>query len=420
MGASATPAAGSARGARFRPGNAIAYWRDFRGLTQVQCADKMGEVDGKNAVYTVHAWRKWESGERTPDVRTWIKIARVLRVNVSDLLGAEAAGIDAPQPVPSGAVLFIRDALIGLPSHVQVTENEPQLLHADVNAAWQHWETGGDDRFDVVGEALPALITRAESAVRAFAGAPQLAIHATASSLYHLTWAYLRARGAFAWAMDAARAARHAAEDSKDAECIAEAEWGYAAMLSTTGNADASYRLLTKSMTRIEADLNDAGPGQWELIGQMNLLKAIQAVRLQRPAEAAVLLDAADRVAQHLGGSSNRHRTAFGAVNAEVHRVAAMLENSRYKLAVRLGEQIDVNGLATNERKVAFLVQLSHCYLRTDQSRAAVDALADAVDLSAVETSGLVLAHETVWGIKPAKAYAARLGHVRTALGLAS
>lgn len=421
MGASVPHATGPViNGAQIRPGAAITYWRKMRNLTQVQCAVLMGQ-DGKRA-YTVHAWRKWESGERTPDVALWFKIARILRVNVSDLLGTEAAGFDVAEPVAAGAVLVIRDALIGLPSPVDYSEDEYTALASSVALAWRQWQAGGDGRFTVVGEALPALITRAESALRA-CDQPRVrrSLYATTSCLYQLTWAYLRARGAFQWAMVAVDKARGAGEASGLAEYDAAAVWGYAAMLSTTHNSDAAYGLLDQAIRRIEPTLADADAGVWEVFGQMHLLQAIQAVRLQRGEEATALIDTAERVAARTG-ESNRHWTAFGGSNVAIHRTSVELERSRYKRAVALGEQVDISKAPAAERKVAFLVQLAHCYLRAGRAREAVHSLGEAAALSAAETASLVLARETAWEIaaKPAPAYARQLGDVMASLGLAS
>jgi transcriptional regulator with XRE-family HTH domain len=383
-------------------------------LSQQLCADVMG--------VSVSLWRQWEYGTRTPDVEQWLGIADLLGQPVKRFIGPGAIGVDLAQPAGSAAVKAVRDALYGIGP--QSSAVAAAVLAADVAALWGQWQGNAAGRYASVGAQLPALIATAEATVRSLDGDERRAAHRSASTLYQLVWAYARARGAHNWALLAADKSRVHAENADDPESLITATWGSAAMLSTTHDADASYSLLRGAIGRLESGIADASAVEVALIGQMNLLSAVQAVRLRRPDEALAALDVAGRIARLLveRGNPPWTITAFDETNVMIHRATVELERSRYPQAVRLGELVDLTACRSVERRVAHLVHMAHSYRRAGQDMAAVTMLVQAVEDSAEETGSLILARETVHQLarKPRPAYAPQLRRVLETLDMAS
>lgn len=404
-----------------RPGAAIAYHRKLPKpgkplLTQAQAAARLG--------VSASLWQKWESGDRLPDMAQWIRIARLLQVRQLDELIGAPGTVALPEvaPAPGGPVPAIRDALLGLlPAEpVQVS-----VLATGVEALWSYWQGSQPGRYAMIAARLPARIAQAEATIGALESSPdpagKRAALRSASALYRLTWAFARAHDGHRWGLIAADRARLAAEAADDAESLTAATWGNAAMLSSVQETEASYALLRRDIAALEPQLARLDRLHAGVLGQMHLLGAIQAARLGRAGDAEALLEDAGRIAGRTG-ETNAHHTAFGPWNVIAHAAAVASERGRYRQAVDIGEQLDPGGCPVTERRVAYRVQMAHAYERAGERASAVTMLARAVSDSAEETASLVLARETalVLARKVKASYAAELGGVLTALGLAA
>jgi transcriptional regulator with XRE-family HTH domain len=84
----------------------IALWREHRGLSQQQLADRLGTTD-----VTIS---RWETGKRQPDLSAQAAIAEALDIEFSDLFrlpttpSADALLRDQPEEVRDQAIRLIK------------------------------------------------------------------------------------------------------------------------------------------------------------------------------------------------------------------------------------------------------------------------------------------------------------------------
>lgn len=84
----------------------IALWREHRGLSQQQLADRLGTTD-----VTIS---RWETGKRQPDINAQAAIAEALNIEMADLFrlpttpSADALLRDQPQEVRDQAIRLIQ------------------------------------------------------------------------------------------------------------------------------------------------------------------------------------------------------------------------------------------------------------------------------------------------------------------------
>lgn len=84
----------------------IALWREHRGLSQQQLADRLGTSD-----VTVS---RWETGKRQPDMHAQAAIAEAMDLEISDLYrlpttpSADALLRDQPEEVRDQAIRLIK------------------------------------------------------------------------------------------------------------------------------------------------------------------------------------------------------------------------------------------------------------------------------------------------------------------------
>jgi transcriptional regulator with XRE-family HTH domain len=300
-------------------GERIAFYRRRRGLTQAVLAGLVGRSED---------WlSKIERGERQArrlDVLS--DLARVLRVNIGDLLGqpvlveADQAGHD---DVPA-----IRDALMS-PRRLSKTlfsTDEPVRLPVDqlAHLAESGWTDFQQGRLGKVIAVLPTLITAAQAAEGSAIG-PRADGCAVSARVHHLAATALSKIGEADLAWMAAERAMAAADQSENPLVLASAARAGTHALLTVGRYDDAMALGMRAADWLRGRAPD-GPAALSLLGMLYLRSSTAAARRHDRSAATTFLGEAKAVADRLGVDGNYWQTGFGPTNVQLHAVSANLE----------------------------------------------------------------------------------------------
>lgn len=117
------------------------------------------------------------------------------------------------------------------------------------------------------------------------------------------------------------------------------------------------------SMGRLEAGLDDAGPGLLSVYGGLLQLGAVASARTGDPWRGREMLrDKALPVAHRVGEGQRHHNVFFGPTNVAIHAVAVELENGDPGEALRVADGVDITKIASTERQYAHLIHVARCY----------------------------------------------------------
>ena len=72
-------------------GKKLEMYREQRGLTRQEAADLVGVT--RQTIF------RWEHGERLPDIMTFLQIARIIGIEISDMLDTE--GLEETESAPA-------------------------------------------------------------------------------------------------------------------------------------------------------------------------------------------------------------------------------------------------------------------------------------------------------------------------------
>lgn len=356
-------------------GERVAFYRRRRGMTQRVLAELVGRSED---------WlSKIERGDReVRRVDVLADLARQLRVNLTDLVGApvlmeEASPTDDDVPA-------IRHALM---DHKRLS---PTLFTPAVNRrvdevnvgrlaefAWQDYQAG---KLGSVVRALPRLIESGR-ALEEIGSTEGLRI---SSRIHHLAASTLAKIGESDLAWIAAEAAVSAGERSGDPLALASAARAGTHALLAVGRFDDAVNLGETAARWLRAELVDADPAAWSLIGMLQLRTAVAAARRQDRALTNELLDQAAAAARQVGRDANHWYTAFGPTNVELHRISTALDLQDFNIVLDRGVQVQADALP-RERSVALQLDRAraNAYIANDEEalRLLLDAEASSPEI---------------------------------------
>ncbi|NLU77269.1 helix-turn-helix transcriptional regulator [Micromonospora sp. HNM0581] len=364
------------------PGERIRLYRVRRGLTQEAAAQLVGKSIG--------AWRKWESGERSPSsLADWIEIARVLGVRDLYTLTGLPFGALPDDPVEHETVGPLRAAMTAYRPTVDEVPDAATLT-ASVRLAWTTWYQS-PQRFSYTGPILPGLVHAARAAADAAEGADRRAVQRATCDLYLLVRPYCKRVGAQDLAAVAADRAMTAALEADDPSFRAAAAWNLGQTLSNRGFAEHAIDVCAQAIadTRTAED-----PATVAALGGLHLLTAVQHARRRDERQAALALERADELAAKVGETTH-HWLFFGPTNVGVHRAAVALDLSRSGEALRIGERVDAGRSPSIERRRTHLLHMARAYANRREDFAAVHMLLAALRTSP-EDAGVPLMQGTV------------------------
>ncbi|UGQ11155.1 helix-turn-helix domain-containing protein [Yinghuangia sp. ASG 101] len=374
----------SAIGARVR------FHRERRDRTQAVLAGFVG--------ITADYLSQIERGVKTPTIGVLHDLARELQVPITALLGGPGDDEDAEFVPTRGGFGPVERALVGTWPVARAADRvDVTALRERVEEACRTYQSSAT-RFSAAALVLPDLIADAERAVRQL-GAPADAgerreAHRARADLYFLLRSYCKRQGRMSLSMLAADRALHAAQEADDPLRIAAAEWNLGHHLLADNELDGA-----EAVVRQAAD----GLGQWRaspsvaaVYGALHLVFAATLSRRRDARGARRVLDGPASAVAAVSGEGNVLWTVFGPANVAVHRVSVEMEAGRPNAGLEIADHVDTAGMASIERRMTHLLEVTRCYEQSRDDLAVLLHLQNAERLAPEDVRGSKMARELV------------------------
>lgn len=334
-------------------GTLVRLYRIERRMSTVSLATHAG--------ITVRYLEMIETDSKTPSVPVLRKLAKVLGVRTSALLG------EAPSEAHEGPVnprlAEVERALFTYRS-LRLTDGAelPSLaeLNVRINTGWEAWFTS-PSRYSDVLRILPELIVYGERAVHEHERSVDACRQA--SEVYQLARPVLKKLGRVdLCGMVSDRAMRYA-EETEDPLLIAAATWALGHAMLSDDMPSGALDVAMKGREALEPLLPDGTPEHFSLYGGLLLVAAIASGRTGDPWRARELLrEPASRAAERVGDGHNYHHTVFGPTNVAMHMVTIEQEAGELSEALRLADDVDIMRIPSLGRQTEHLYQLARAY----------------------------------------------------------
>ncbi|MGI9002855.1 MAG: helix-turn-helix domain-containing protein [Pseudonocardia sp.] len=312
-----------------------------------------------HAGITVRYLEMIEAGTKTPTLHVLRRLAKVLGVRTSALIG-EAPSEDYEGPVNS-RLASIERALFTYDSvPLETSVNQPEDLVDRIEVAGHAWFTSPNAYTDVIA-VLPGLIVETEQLVRESGRSPESC--KLAYSLYRLTRGVMKHAGRIDLCpMIADRTMRYA-EETEDPLTLAAASWTLGQTILSDDMPHGALDVSMMGLERLEQFLPDATPEHFSIYGGLVQCAAIASTRIGDPWQARDLLrDKAMPAANRIGEGRNHHNIFFGPTNVSIHAVGVELEAGDVSEAVRLSDNVDIHKIESMERRCAHLYHVIKAY----------------------------------------------------------
>ncbi len=336
-------------------GERIRFYREAQRKTQAVVAGLAGITDDYLS--------QIERGLKTPTIALLHRIARILDVSTSALLGEPPP---EPDDLGSPAIPTIHRALLGYgPSRAGLGHTDLGDLRGRVDAAWTSWQTA-PTRYTSTGALLPDLILDVEQATRQFDGADELQERREsfrlAADLYFLLRTFCKRIGRLDLSLLVADRATRAAEAADDPLRMSAAKWNLGHVLLAANHPEGAEDVAVTAAEELEPGLPNADPRFTALYGALQLVAAMAAVRNGDAWTARDRLREKARPAAARAGEGNVCWTVFGPTNVGLHEVSLEVEAGEAAEALRLADRVDASRSPSIERRATFLLELARCY----------------------------------------------------------
>lgn len=326
----------------------------FRGRkTQLQVAH--------DADISVHYLSEIERGVKTPAIPVVYRLAKVLEVSVSALLGEPSYEEgDVPEVTPS-----LRRALLGfvppIDGELPDLPNLRQRVH-DTYATWRKHPAN----YSMAGEALPTLVLETEQALRAFHTPAEVGsrreAYLIAASLYILLENWFQQIKRIDLAVLCGDRALRAAEASDDPLYVSAARFHMGHALLSDNEIEASEDMVLRTAEELLPRLADGGSTETGLYGALHLVAAVAAVRSSDPVTARALIRDNAEPAARKSGEADPFWTSFGPTNVAVHAMSVETEAGQAHDAIRLADRVDPDKLPAVTRRANFYLDLGKAH----------------------------------------------------------
>ncbi|MGH3974568.1 MAG: helix-turn-helix domain-containing protein [Pseudonocardiaceae bacterium] len=314
-----------------------------------------------HAGITVRYLEMIEAGTKTPSLPVLRKLAKVLGVRTSALIG-EAPSEDHEGPV-NPRLAEVERALVTYPSlSLSDTSELPtsQEVAEQISAAQTAWYTSPSKYSDVL-RTLPDLIVHCERAVHEHRHSVEACRNA--SELYQLSRQVLKHLGRVDLGGLVSDRAMRYAEDTEDPILIAAATWCLGHALLSDDRPAGALEVAMRGAEALEPLLPDGTAEHFSIYGGLLLIATIASVRTGDPWRARELLrEPARKAALRVGEGHNYHNTVFGLTNVAIHAVSVETEQGEVADALRLADEVDITQIPSLERKTSHLFQVARCY----------------------------------------------------------
>jgi transcriptional regulator with XRE-family HTH domain len=337
-------------------------------------------------------------GRRNPSPET----ARDLD-DALDAGGALAARVHAPSmraksaepavfgPVPEPGLLEAAgDALAAALTELDgAGQQEPVLdigaLAASVDAARAHYQ---DCRYTQLAGSLAGLLKTLKASCAALDGDGRDRARALSADAHHVAAGLMLKRGDLGLATLAADRSMRAALASGDPVAVAASARIITHALMSGGHLAAAVATATSYASRLDLDLPGQTPESLSVYGALLLRGAVAAAQGDDRRTAGELLGEAEEAARRLGRDGNYCWTAFGPVNAAVHRVSIAVTLGDAGTAIDAARAIPVGAISVTERKATLLIDTARAFLQRGRHENAYRALRAAHQAAPEEVTG--------------------------------
>lgn len=303
-----------------------------------------------------------EAGTKTPSLPVLRKLAKVLGVRTSALIG-EAPSEDHEGPV-NPRLAEVEQALFTYRSLTLTSGGTDTLeleeLGHQVDAAWNAWLTSPNKYSDVL-RVLPGLIVAVERAVHEHGRSVEAC--RLASEVYQLARPLLKHLGRVDLGGLVADRTMRYAEETEDPLLIGVAAWNLGLALSADDMPSGALDVAVSASESLEPLLSDGTPAHFSVYGGLLQLAAVASERNGDPWRARELLRGpARQAAERVGEGRNDHHLFFGPTNVAIHMTAIELEAGELSEGLRLSDDVDIANIGSLERKTSHLYQVARAY----------------------------------------------------------
>jgi transcriptional regulator with XRE-family HTH domain len=362
-----------------------------------------------------------ERGLKTPTIALLHRIARVLAVPTSALLGEP---FSQPQEPELPAIPAIHRALLDYGQPLP-NRDDPDLgdLRRRVDAAWSSWQTS-PTRYSATGRLPPSLIVDVDHLTRRFdrgsATKERRDAYRLAADLYFLLRTFCKRVGRLDLSLLVADRATRAAEVADDPLRMAAAKWNLGHVLLAANQPEAAEDVTIRAAEELEPRLAKSNPRLTAMFGALHLVAVIAAVRRGDAWTARARLSDKARAAADRVGEGNVCWTVFGPANVGLHEVSLEIEAGEATEALRLADRVDATRSPSVERRATFLLELARCYEQRREDPAVLLHLLNAEREAPEDIRFNLLARDLVRGLvkRSRPSYAAEARGLAVRIGL--
>lgn len=243
-------------------------------------------------------------------------------------------------------------------------------------------------RYSELTGQLPDLLARLQAACLALDGDARSRVLALSADAYHVAAGLLLKLDDQGLAYLAADRSMQAAQASGDPVTVGASARIMTHALMSGGHVTAALSVTRSHAQYLDRDVSSHTPESLSVYGSLLLRGAIAAAQNDQRAAAHELLDEADEAGRRLGTDPNLRWTAFGPVNARLHRVHIAVTLGDAGTAVDVARGTDLNTIAVTERKATLLIDTARAYLQWGRHEKAYIALRTAEHVAHEEVAG--------------------------------
>ena len=321
------------------------------------------------------------------------------------LTGATLAGamLDGAQQATAIDAEPLAPVLARDPAHFTAAEaplDIASLTAATTNARRQYQAC----RYSELASRLPGLLTRLNATCQSLDGEDRLRAYALSADAHHVAAGLLLKLDDQGLASLAADRSMRAAIASEDPLTVGASARIITHTLMKGRHLAAAFSTASSQAARLDRDVPTHTPGSLSVYGSLLLLLLL--LLLLRGAVAAALHDdrgtalsllgEADDAARRLGVDGNLRWTAFGPVNAKIHRVNIAVTLGDAGTAIDVARRIDLSAITVTERKASLLIDTARAFLQWGRHEKACIALQAAEQTAPEEVTGRPSVHQLI------------------------
>jgi transcriptional regulator with XRE-family HTH domain len=236
------------------------------------------------------------------------------------------------------------------------------VLAAEADGVRRHYQ---DCRYTRLAEDLPGLLQRLNIACSVFTGNPRDQAHALSADAHHVAASLMLKHGDLGLASLAADRSMRAALASGDPVAIAGSARIVTHALMNGGHHAAAVTTATGYATRLGRDMTSGPtPDSLSVYGSLLLRGAVAASLDDNRPTAHELLGEAEDAARRLGRDANYRWTAFGPLNATLHRISIAVTLGDAGTAIDLARGIAPGEIPVTERRATLFIDTARAYLQ--------------------------------------------------------